>query len=304
MTEEKKLLSAAEADRLIGCADGTAALLYLYILRTGRFSLTAAAGELKRSEADIALAANTLRRIGLLEPVKAPLPEREMPEYTAEDISRWAETDKAYVGVVREAEQALGRVLSSNDLNLLHGLNDTCGLPADVIMLLVNHCIEEYQLRYGAGRMPTMRYIEKEGWHWAELELLNLDTAEEYLEQVRLRRERAEQVKQVLQIHGRELTSTERRYVEDWLELGFRPEALAIAYDRTVSSTGKLAWKYMDKIIRSWNDKRLYTPEEIEQGDARRGGQRPASTPEPERSDSDKLDAMRRMYEHMQGREE
>ena len=37
-----------------------------------------------------------------------------------------------------EAEKALGRVLSDNDLRVLFGIYDHMGLPADVILLLLN----------------------------------------------------------------------------------------------------------------------------------------------------------------------
>ena len=304
MNEEKKLLSAGEADKLLACADGTAALLYLHILRSGGFSLTSAARVLKRSEAEVALAADTLRRLGLLEQFAKdrPQPAREIPEYTAEDIVRRAETDRAFSGVAAEAERTLGRVLSSNDLRLLFGIYDYLGLPADVIMLLLHHCVEAYQAGSGAGRMPTMRYIEKEGWFWAEQEIVTLEAAEEHIRREKQRQERTEEVKRVLQIRDRELTATERKYVESWLELGYGPETLAIAYDRTVSSTGKLAWRYMDRIVQSWNEKQLYTPEAIEAGDSRRSGGKKAAG-ESGRSDSEKLAQMRRMYDHLKNKE-
>ena len=53
MNEDKALLTAGEADKLLASADGTAALLYLHILRAGGFSLTEAARVLRRSESDV-----------------------------------------------------------------------------------------------------------------------------------------------------------------------------------------------------------------------------------------------------------
>ena len=124
MSEEKSILTAEEADRLLGAADGTAALLYLYIRRNGGFAPAAAARELKREEAEIVLAAKTLRRLGLLEQPQPPAEKREIPEYTADDIARRAVGDSGFTGIVSEAERTLGRVLSSNDLRVLFGLYD------------------------------------------------------------------------------------------------------------------------------------------------------------------------------------
>ena len=299
MNEEKTLLHAEEADKLLASADGTAALLYLHILRSGGFSLTGAAKVLRRNEAEIGRAADTLRRLGLLRAPEPPLPDQTLPEISAEDIVRRADTDSAFHGLVCEAEKTLGRVLSAHDLQVLFGIYDHLGLPADVIMLLLHHCIEECQARSGAGRMPTMRAIEKEGWYWAQQEIVSLDAAEEHLRARKQQREAAEQAKAALQIHGRELTATERKYVENWLELGFGPDALAIAYDRTVLRTGKLTWKYMDSIMKSWSAKQLLTPEEIEAKDpAQRDKARAAAA---KAGNSEKMEQMRKMVGRLNG---
>jgi DNA replication protein DnaD len=49
--------------------------------------------------------------------------------------------------------------------------------------------------------------------------------------------------------------------------MGFSPEAVSIAYDRTVLKTGALKWPYLNSILKSWHQKGLHTPEEIETGD-------------------------------------
>lgn len=293
MPDERVQITYEELDKLLGHADGNAALLYLHIRRSGGFSMERAARATKCTEAELFAAVGTLRSLGLLE----EMPSKEAPEYTAEDVAARTGADPAFEAVVREAERTLGHVLGSNDLKLLFAIYDYWGLGAEVIMVLLHHCVEKYQAASGAGRMPTMRYVEKEARYWAGQEVNTLDAAEELIRRDAERRALTGQVKEALQIRGRDLTAGERKYVEDWLALGFSPEAIAIAYDRTVLSTGKLAWKYMDKILRSWAGKGLYTPAAIEAGDARRGSNT-APAPEP-RPDADKLEAMRRMYERM-----
>jgi DnaD/phage-associated family protein len=73
----------------------------------------------------------------------------------------------------------------------------------------------------------------------------------------------------VLQINDRALSSSERKYVESWLARGYAPEAIELAYDRTVLKTGKLAWSYMDSIIGSWHSKGLFTADEIRSRDGK-----------------------------------
>jgi len=293
MNEEKTLLSEKEADQLLASADGNAALLYLHLLRGGSAAPAEAARTLRRSEEEMALALATLRRLGLWTPPAQPMQEETLPQLSTRDLRDIAAKDSAFRGVLAEAEKAMGRVLSDNDLRILFGIYDHLALPADVIMLLLNHCIEEYELRYGAGRKPSMRYVEKEAWYWSRQEIITMDAAEEHLRRCRERREAAEQVKgEVLGIRGRALTESERKYIDGWLEMGFGPEALSIAYDRTVLRTGALKWNYMDKILKSWNDKGIYTPKDIEAGDP---AVRPRRSPAPAASNSEKLADMDKM---------
>lgn len=74
-------------------------------------------------------------------------------------------------------------------------------------------------------------------------------------------------------------------------------ESIALAYDRTVTNTGSLKWNYMDSIIRSWHEKGLHSPEEIELRDAPR--RRQAERSAPARADSGDLERMRRIYDKL-----
>ena len=298
-------LSVEAADRLLACTDGESALLYLHILRCGSFSASRAARDLRCTADAVSRAAESLRRLGLLSAPDEPLPREELPEYTGADISERAKSDSAFEGVIFEAQRALGKMLSTNDMRILFGIYDHLGLPAELICLLINHCIEAYQSANGDGRTPTMRYVEKEAWFWARNEITTLDAAEEHIRREKQSQQLTQQVQEVLQIRARALTATEKKYVESWQDMGFSPEVIAVAYDRTVVGTGKLAWKYMDKILRDWQEKGLFTPEEIEQGDARRApgpapsaaGKKPA--PVSDAAVRGELEKMRKMYESM-----
>ena len=290
-------LCPADIDKIIACADGVCALLYLHVLRHGAFSLTSASRDLKRSEGEISLAADTLRRLGLLGESSFPMAD-ELPEYGAEEITAKSKSDGNFEFLVFEAERALGKMLSTNDLKILLGIYDHLGLPAEVIVLLINHCVEVYQKEHGEGRLPTMRGIEKEAWHWIRTEVLTLDMAEAHIMREAQKDDKAQQLMAVLQIRGRALTTSERKYIDSWLDMGFSPEALAIAYDRTVISTGKLVWKYMDKIVSSWHEKNLHTVQEIDAGDAR--AQKSAATPSAATAADNDAQNMRKMYERMQ----
>lgn len=266
-------ISGQTVEKLIRACDGDAALLYLYVLRTdGGASLSQAAKILGKSESDIASSMTLLERLGLLRCDDAAIPpavKEELPEYTAEDIKRELENGSVFYSLVQEVQKCLGKILSSDDLMKLFGLYDSLGLPPEVILHLVMHCIDENRRRYGGGRVPTMRYIEKAAYTWEREGIFSLEQAETYLKQLDSRRNAAGEVKKVLQIRDRELSQSERKYVDNWISQGFTPEAVELAYDKTVLKTGRLAWSYMDSIMNSWHGKGLHTADEIQKKDGR-----------------------------------
>lgn len=307
----KNSISPQLADRLIAAHDGDVALLYIYRLRTGCTDLEQTSRELCRTAREIEAADEKLRRILAYSPaggthsspaaplpaaperVAVPAPAEELPEYRAEDIVRRSREDGEFAAVVSEAARVMGRNLSSVDMKTLFGVYDFLGLPADVIMLLVNYVGQQYHERYGGQRRPSARAFEKEAYRWANNEIMTMEQAEEYIRRADERRGILAKVKDALGIKGRELTKTENDYVSSWLDMGFPVDTIAEAYDRTVTNTGSLRWSYMNKIILSWNEKKLYTLRDITEKDGRRSSRAAHSKPRGSRpSDFDELDKL------------
>ena len=296
-------MPAADADRLIESGDGDCALLYLCLMRRG----TAPAGELCRAlgmtERRLSAAANRLRSLGLLSGEQPARPSEGMPEYTAEEIGSRSKSDSGFREVLSECESVLGHMLSGADTRTLFGIYDYLGLPPDVIMVLLHHCSEECRRRYGPGRVPTMRQIEREAYVWVNREIMTLEQAEDYIRSREALREGTEQLRRAFGIRDRQLSPSERRYIEGWLAMGYSVEAIELAYDRTVTNTGSLKWNYMDGIIRSWHEKGLMTCEEIEKGDAPRRRQQQTHRREESGGttmpSSEDFDRMKRLYEKL-----
>ena len=272
-----------DAQALLDAGDGDAALLYLYILRSGgTFDASRAATELGRSDRDIARAAETLSRAGVLSraAAKAPAlrPAEELPEYRMQDVSRPSMESEEFRALLDAVQQSLGRMLSSADVKKLFGLYDELALPADVILLLVNYCKERSVERYGPSRTVGFSFIEKEAYIWANREIVTHEQAVQWLKELARRRTLMGQLKRELGIRDREFTKTEQEYLNAWIDLGFPAESIAIAADRTITNTNGLKWKYMDSIIRSWQNMGIRTPEEIEAKDPRDGRKTRAGT--------------------------
>lgn len=133
-------------------------------------------------------------------------------------------------------------------------------------MMLLNYCVSTAP----AGSPPSMRLIEKEGYVWANREILTLEQADEYIAKSRRRRDQLARAAQLLGISGRALSPTESKYLAAWLDMGFGEELLELAYDRTLTNTGGLKWSYMNGILKSWHEKGLHTPEDVRDRDTRR----------------------------------
>lgn len=273
---EALILPAGDADTLLAAGNGDAALLYLHILRSGGTpDLTRAATELHRSDRDIETAARRLREMGLLtetdgeDAPAAPLPAAELPEYQARDVVARSMQSPEFLALSEAASVSLGRVLSSADIKKLFGIYDEFAMPPDVILMLIEHCKEESEERYGKEKAVGFAFIEKQAVDWFNREILTYEQAEQWLQELARRKSSLGRVRRALGISDRALSPTEKRYLTEWLELGFPPESILIAYDRTTTKTGRLTWKYMDSIIRSWDKQGLYAPEAIEHGDKR-----------------------------------
>ena len=305
-------LPVEEVDKLLREKDGRCALVYLALLRAGGKPFPAESIGL--TERELRQTMERLCALGLVSaagkaaPVPADkpgtaepklVPAAELPQYTAEDIASRMLSDEPMQTVRREAEQLYGRKLTTPEMNMLLGLRDYLGLPADVLMELIHYVFQEYRAERGHAGTPTMRRIEKEAYEWADREIHTTAQAEEYLQRKQARRELAQQVLQVLQICDRAPSRTERGYITSWLDMGFGTEAIAEAYDRTVVATGARKWAYLNRILMSWHEKGLHTPEEIETGDPRAAGKRRANTAAPaaERDDLDRVEQLLRKME-------
>ena len=282
-------ISAAAVDRLLAAHDGDVALLWLWLSRHAQPDLESAARDLCRTRAEMEAAWEKLRRMELAQsaaalavpPAVSPAPATpsrqppaDPPEYTARDIVERG--DPAFTALVAEAQRVLGHGLSTPDLKKLFGIYDYLALPAEVVMQLLHYCAASSR-----GRLPSMRYIEQEAYIWADREILTLEQAEAFIAEQARRQAESTAVAELLGIRGRELTGTERKYIQSWLEADTPRELISLAYDRTVTNTGALKWSYMNKILQSWREKGLRSVAQVQEKDLPpRRGAAPAAKPD------------------------
>jgi len=270
--EKSVVLKAADVDRLLQSDSGDAALLYLALMRTnGGISAQELMQKLHLSELHLNAAEDTLRRLGLLAGEKsiASLPATERTAYTAEELAQMLENSE-YAMLRGQVAKELGRRLSLNDDQILAGLYHDVGFPADVLYLLVRHCIQRTERRYGTMRRPTLRQIEKEGYYWQSLGICDQESAARYLRDYDRKIEGTGAYMRALQLGDRPPVESEQRYILDWMEKGFAAEVVALAYDRTILRKQTMDWRYLNGILRRWHESGWHTAAEVEQGESKK----------------------------------
>ena len=287
--QENMTLPASAVESLLKRGEGDAALLYLALQRFGR---GVTPEELERalptmSRLRIDAAEGVLQELGLLPRPQQPRPEpaAERPVYSTEDITALLTDNEGFRLLIPQAEQQLGKKLRTADLQILAGLYDQIGMPADVIYLLVCHCVERARRQWGEGRRPTLRQIEKEGYHWAQLGIFDQTAAAAYLKKWAQREEKSAAYMRALHLPQRQMVDAERRYITQWMDMGFPPETVALAYERTVFYKKDMNWRYLNGILRRWHEAGWHTVHQVEQGE--QGGRTSPAKPAAPAGDKD-----------------
>lgn len=210
-------------------------------------------------------------------PEQSPKPEA-VKEKPRKVLSRPQKPDNAFVAkrmsesteiacLMQEAEQILGRLISNGDSATLLMIHDDFGLPADVIIMLLQYVVS-------IGKANT-RYIEKVAMNWADEEIFTHEKAEEKLRRLAESNKAWHLVEQAVGIPHRSPSTKEEAaatvWVNDW---GFNIAMIHEAYERSVDSTGKFSIPYMNRILERWHKEGIKTLEQAKKEKEERAASR------------------------------
>ena len=188
-----------------------------------------------------------------------PLPPRvEMPDAkpTHADILRRLEEDSNVEGLFKEAQEKFGRTLGYDGQCTILLLYDTYGLPVDVIGILIGYCKE-------IGKTNN-HYVAEMGRNWASEEIDTWEKADEKVKTLRQCTGLWKQLAVYAGISAPKPTAVQSEYLRVWhYELGFSAEMIQLAYDEMANHCNKLSFAYMNKVLRSWHDKGIATPQQV-----------------------------------------
>lgn len=270
-------LSFEFIDKYVRFTDSEYLRMYLYILRTARdgdvpntseiakaldmtpakvefiLEYWASRGELiyENGKYRVGGGEGSISKSGAVQRIKST-----KPSYSQAEIDAVISRNRHISGMMYQAETILNKVLTASDIEMLFSFNDWLGLPVEVIMMLLSYAAKK-------GK-TTKRYLETVAIDWAEKGIDTFEAAESYISELEEIDSAERKVRSILGIYDRGLTATEKKYITQWSESkSFSEELIALAYDKTVEYTGKLSWAYMDKLLKSWNEKGCKTKEDV-----------------------------------------
>lgn len=175
-------------------------------------------------------------------------------QYGQEEIAKKSQENAEIKFLLETVPSLLGRLISPSECSTLVYLYEGAGLPADVIIMLVQYCVSS-----GKG---NMRYIQKMAVSWAEEGIDNHIKAENKIKELEDRRSFEGQIRSIMGISDRALATAEKQAISRWCGWKTPPELVKLAYDICISRTGKLSFSYINSILNSWHEKGYTTVEQ------------------------------------------
>jgi DnaD/phage-associated family protein len=174
--------------------------------------------------------------------------------YSADEIESISKQNPELKYLISAVPDQLGRFITTNDCATLVYLYTGVGLPADVILMIVQFCVTQ--------KKGNMNYIQKMALSWADEEINTHEKAEEKIKRLEYYNSFEGKVKSVLGIASRGFSEKEKGLIHHWADdLCSSIELVSLAFEKCVENTGKLQIGYMNTILENWHKKGIETVE-------------------------------------------
>ncbi len=234
------------------------------------------------------------------EPKKARVLPRadEIPGYSSSELSEMLEKRSALRSMVDDAQQILGKMCNTYEVNLLLGMTDYLGLDEKYILLLLSHCrrIE----------MSSMRAIERYAIRLVDKGICTVPALEVWVEQAEALHTLEGQVRRLFGMNNRALTEKQKKMLETWQSYGYDEEVIRRAYEAAADAIPEPTLNYLNSILERWHSEGLKTVQEIERKQVEEKAQKEARKKEKTANSSFDTDdfyeaALRRTFQKLEG---
>ncbi|MBQ8228341.1 MAG: DnaD domain protein [Clostridia bacterium] len=195
-------------------------------------------------------------------PPVADKPKKELPvipetKPSYEQIAIRCKEDPQLEQLFNEVQQILGRTLGYDGQYSLLMMHDDYGLPAEVILMLADYCVNNGKTSYS--------YMRKMAKSWGEKEIDSIEKADAVISRLNTVDSLWGQFSRMTGLQNPKPTSVQSQYLLTWVnEYKFSMEMIYSAYEIMVNNCARISFKYMDAILKDWYQKGFKTPEDTQ----------------------------------------
>lgn len=186
---------------------------------------------------------------------KLPRPD-EIPSYSLSELNEMMDRRKSLRNMVDEAQQILGKMFNTYEINVLLGMVDYLNLNEEYILLLLAHCV-----RIGK---TGLRMIERYAIALVDRGITTTEALEEEMQSAEERHSLEGKVRSMFGMKSRSLTEKEQKLIASWIGFGYGEEIIRRAYETTVDRINEPSMKYAGAILDRWHAEGLKTIGEID----------------------------------------
>ena len=197
---------------------------------------------------------------GTTEKLANSVRDTESRSYTSEEVARIISSGSEIQSLRDYVQQRLGKILSAADDASLVRLIDYILLTPEMIMLIVEYCVEN-------GK-NSMRYVEKTAISIYDEGVRDYEALVAYFDRKKAAKSNEGLVRRIIGSGERSFTSKEREHISNWFEWFSenREELITYAYEKTIANISKPSIPYMSKLLELWHSKGYKSVADVENG--------------------------------------
>lgn len=196
-------------------------------------------------------------------PVEKKVETLPVPTLTSKDIVDMCRSNEDLAELLRNAEEVIGKILSHVDKQLIVNMNTYYGLPADVVLVILQYYMSEKE----RGRAIGNAYISAMAKNWAEEGIITLELADQKLHDLEASDRLWSEIVAMSGIAHKSPTQKQREMIRGWHN-DFSIEMISLACDAMKENAEKPSLKYIDGVLRNWKKKNITTPQDVENDNA------------------------------------
>lgn len=173
-----------------------------------------------------------------------------VPNYTREEINDII-NGEGMSWILDALKTYLSRNLEAADFNLVVYLLNDLKFSPDLIFHLYDTCVSR-------GKQK-IEYITKTAFSWYEAEITTPEEAKNYTAAYSAYFAAVNKAFNLSRLPG----DKEEKYIKSWQKMGFEPDVIKEACDRTLMNCGKPQFKYVNTILTDWSNRGVKTLSDV-----------------------------------------